>query len=46
MTLPLLQSFIHGRYLGNSNGETFPAINPATGETLYLVEQADDSLVQ
>lgn len=46
MTLPVLQSFIHGRYVANSTGDTFPAINPATGETIYNVEQADEGLIQ
>ena len=46
MTLPVLQSFIHGRYVANTSGESFPAINPATGETIYTVEQADEGLIQ
>ncbi len=34
------RSYIGGRYVAATSGETFPTINPATGETLALVEQA------
>jgi aldehyde dehydrogenase (NAD+) len=33
--------FINGRFVDSSGGKTFPAINPATGETLCQVAEAD-----
>lgn len=45
MNSPILQSFIHGEYVASETGETFPVINPASGETIYHVEQADQALV-
>ena len=35
-----LQSYIAGRYTASTSGETFPTVNPATGTTIRLVEQA------
>lgn len=35
-----LSLYIHGRYQSATSGETFASINPATGETLALVDQA------
>ncbi|MFC3150082.1 betaine-aldehyde dehydrogenase [Litoribrevibacter euphylliae] len=42
---PCYQSFIHGQYVANATGETFDVVNPATGEVIYAVEQADEALV-
>ena len=39
-TLPTLQSYIGGRYVASTSGETFDDINPATGELVCRVEQA------
>lgn len=41
----LLQSFINGRFVGNQSGDVFDVINPATGQVVYQVEQADATLV-
>jgi aldehyde dehydrogenase (NAD+) len=35
--------FIGGKFVDGSSGKTFPAINPATGETLCQVAEADNS---
>ncbi len=35
-----LRSYIGGRYVDASSGETFPTVNPATGEVLCRVQQA------
>ncbi len=43
-TVPVYQNFIHGRFLANDSGETFPVINPATGQVIYEVEVADQSV--
>ncbi|WP_111497044.1 MULTISPECIES: betaine-aldehyde dehydrogenase [Marinobacter] len=45
MTLPVYQSFVDGQYLANQNGETFDVVNPATGEIIYRMEQADESVM-
>jgi betaine-aldehyde dehydrogenase len=45
MSEPVLQSFIDGAYRSNQTGETFPVVNPATGNVIYQVEQADAALV-
>ena len=39
-TLPL---FIGGRPVHATSGETFPTLNPATGATICLVDQASDA---
>ena len=44
--LPIVQNFVHGRFLPNSTGEQFPVVNPGTGETIYAVEVADASVQQ
>ncbi|MHA7879210.1 MAG: betaine-aldehyde dehydrogenase [Saccharospirillum sp.] len=41
----LLQSFIDGRFVASDSGEVFDVINPATGQVIYQVEQADARLV-
>lgn len=46
MTLPIYQSFINGQPLVNQSGERFDVVNPATGEVIYQVEQADESIMQ
>ncbi|MEO4045704.1 betaine-aldehyde dehydrogenase [Pseudomonas sp. CAU 1711] len=45
MSLPLHRNYIHGRPLANASGETFDVINPATGEAVYRVEVADESVL-
>ncbi len=45
-SLPVVQNFVHGRFLANSTGETFPVVNPATGQVIYEVEVADESVQQ
>lgn len=44
VTTPIYQNFVHGRYLANQSGECFDVINPATGEVIYQVEVADESV--
>ena len=46
MSLPRYQNYVDGRPLANSSGETFPVINPATGEAFAEVEVADVSIQQ
>jgi len=41
-----LLNFIHGKPVSNQSGETFSVTNPATGEVIYDVEVADDSIRQ
>src|SRR6056297_2677921 len=45
-SLPVVQNFVHGRFLANRTGETFPVVNPATGQVIYEVEVADESVQQ
>lgn len=45
MTHPTYQSFVNGQYVANTTGELFDVINPATGEVIYRVEQADDNVM-
>ncbi|TMO74925.1 betaine-aldehyde dehydrogenase [Pseudoalteromonas aurantia] len=44
VTTPIYQNFVHGRYVANQSGECFDVINPATGEVIYQVEVADESV--
>ncbi|UDL05130.1 betaine-aldehyde dehydrogenase [Marinobacter sp. CA1] len=44
MTLPRYQSFVDGRALANTSGETFTVVNPATGEAIYEMEVADEGV--
>ncbi|TMP46036.1 betaine-aldehyde dehydrogenase [Pseudoalteromonas citrea] len=44
VTPPIYQNFVHGRYLANQSGECFDVTNPATGEVIYQVEVADESV--
>jgi len=46
MTLKKYQSFVDGRYFPNITGKTFKVVNPATGDTVYEVEVADDTVQQ
>ncbi len=39
-------SYIHGDYLASSSGETFNSINPANGEVIATVEQANEDDVE
>lgn len=41
-----LKNFIDGRLFSNTTGETFDVINPATGNVVYQVEVADESIRQ
>ena len=34
--------FIGGKWVGSASGKTFPTLNPATGETLTVVAEADE----
>ncbi len=40
------RSYIGGRYVASELGETFATVNPATGETLCMVEQAGAAEVE
>ena len=46
MPLPIQQSYIGGRYVPSTSGETFDDINPATGEVICRVEQAGAAEVE
>ncbi|GGW76100.1 betaine-aldehyde dehydrogenase [Alteromonas halophila] len=39
-----LLNFIDGEFVANQTGETFDVVNPATGEVIYVVEQADEHI--
>ena len=43
-TVPVVRNFIHGQFLANTTGETFPVVNPATGQVIYEVEVADEAI--
>jgi len=43
---PLQQSYIGGRFVASTSGETFDDINPATGEVICRVEQAGAAEVE
>jgi betaine-aldehyde dehydrogenase len=45
-SVPVVQNFVHGRFLANRSGETFPVVNPATGQVIYQVEVADEAVQQ
>ncbi|OED46653.1 betaine-aldehyde dehydrogenase [Endozoicomonas sp. (ex Bugula neritina AB1)] len=44
MSLPCYQNFVDGQYLANQTGDTFSVLNPATGDVIYTVEVADDTV--
>ncbi len=46
MSIPTYQSYIHGQFVSNKTGESFPVVNPAKGECIYRVEQASRELVE
>ncbi|WP_022963082.1 betaine-aldehyde dehydrogenase [Halopseudomonas pelagia] len=46
MLLPRYQNFVDGRYLANSSGESFSVVNPGTGQVIYQMEVADESIQQ
>ncbi len=41
--MDIKQLYIHGKYVSATSGETFPTLNPATGETLAEVQQASQA---
>jgi betaine-aldehyde dehydrogenase len=43
-SLAVYQNYVHGQFISNGTGETFPVVNPATGEVSYLVETANDAV--
>jgi betaine-aldehyde dehydrogenase len=45
-SIPVHQSYIHGRNFANSSGATFPVVNPGTGQLIYEVEIADETVLQ
>ncbi len=38
-----MRSYVGGRFVAATSGETFPTLNPATGEVITQVEQASDA---
>ncbi|WP_018691656.1 betaine-aldehyde dehydrogenase [Algicola sagamiensis] len=46
MSITRYHNFVHGKVMRNESGETFPVINPATGEIIYEVEVADEHVKQ
>ncbi|WP_407920172.1 betaine-aldehyde dehydrogenase [Halopseudomonas xinjiangensis] len=44
--MPRYQNFVNGQYLANQSGETFEVVNPATGQAIYEMEVADESVQQ
>ncbi|WP_262691790.1 betaine-aldehyde dehydrogenase [Kordiimonas aestuarii] len=46
MTETCYKSFIGGRYLANGGGETLAVVNPGTGEAIYRIEIADESVLE
>lgn len=46
MSVPRYQNFVNGQAMANASGETFSVINPATGEVIYEMEVADESIQQ
>src|SRR5262249_4759339 len=45
-SIPIQHSYIGGRYMPSSSGETFDDINRATGEVICRVEQAGEAEVE
>ena len=45
-SLIVRQNYVHGQYISNNSGETFEVINPATGQVSYLVETANEEILQ
>ena len=46
MSLPRLQNFIDGQFMANKSGETITVLNPGTGEAIYTIEVADETVQQ
>ena len=46
MSLPIYQNYINGAYVANSSGRSFEVVNPASGDTTYQVEVADEDIFQ
>ncbi|WP_203368787.1 betaine-aldehyde dehydrogenase [Cysteiniphilum marinum] len=46
MQLQRYKNYIHGKAITNRSGEYFEVVNPATGEVIYEVEVADESIQQ
>jgi betaine-aldehyde dehydrogenase len=44
-TPQIVRSYVGGKYL-SSSGSLFPSINPATGETIAMVETADAAVIE
>ncbi|TVQ71081.1 MAG: betaine-aldehyde dehydrogenase [Oceanospirillales bacterium] len=44
MSLPRYQNYVHGKPMANQSGETFAVINPGSGEVIYEMEVADESI--
>ncbi|WP_423202288.1 betaine-aldehyde dehydrogenase [Marinobacter salicampi] len=43
--MPRFQNFINGQPMANQTGEVFPVVNPATGQVMYEMEVADESIL-
>ncbi|AXA33283.1 betaine-aldehyde dehydrogenase [Francisella adeliensis] len=39
------KSFINGEFIDNKSGNTFDVVNPATGEVIYKMQEADDFVI-
>jgi len=39
------KSFINGQFVDNKSGKSFDVINPATGEVIYTMQEADDFVI-
>ncbi|WP_404399330.1 betaine-aldehyde dehydrogenase [Idiomarina seosinensis] len=46
MSTSVISNYIHGKYQQQGNADLFDVIYPATGETLYLVEEASPALLE
>jgi betaine-aldehyde dehydrogenase len=42
----LLKNFIHGRHVDNSDNAFFDVINPSTGQVIYAVQTAGETLLE
>ncbi|WP_026294518.1 betaine-aldehyde dehydrogenase [Salinimonas chungwhensis] len=45
MSTKILSNYVHGQFTDTQSGITFEVNNPATGEVIYQVQQADESLM-
>ena len=39
------KSFINGQFVDNKSGKSFDVTNPATGEVIYTMQEADDFVI-